>query len=964
MKKQVFTLLLMFVSLFLNVENVKAVHFAGGEITYVNVGQDSFMVSYTAYRDCNGINMATAQMLVECKTTAQRLQTVSIPKPTPIDITPICNQSCTRCQSSACSFQYGFEKYVYTKLVILLNAGSCCEIALIITGCCRSNSITTGPDNESYRVEAFLNRCIAPRNNSVQFEKNPEFFSSVGHDFTIDPGIYDPDNLTNKVDSIVCELDTPMATNGSGLQYSGSFAYNKPLQFWGFPNYNLPSPRGFQLNRTTGILSFRPMSTDATVMVLKVSEYRYGQKISEVTRDIMHIALSNTNSTPYLTSTTYSGASICYNDTFKISLTGNDYDTLQFLTLDWDSTLPGAIYTLDTSDKKHPVLSIEWATTKKDLSKKDFIQKVTVRDNACPLNGFYTYAFPVHVKEHTNLELYHIKKTCNYYDLTAIDKNFTNNAVRLTGGNSIFKFNFNSLGTRQIFLPDSGIYIFELKPENPVCGASVYDTIDVKNYQVEVEMPADTTICEGDMIKLSPVITNQHGPISLDWSTGQKDSLEITLGPLHQKTTVTLQVKDQYNCIITDETEIDINPIPEVDLGKDKLVCPGTQVALSNLKNQTGTSYEWYKLNQPNIISTSSSITVNEEGIYVCKAINSGYLCNNSDTIEVRHYSANIPETDNICGGDYYFPFVSGAQYVSWNGLGVKQASTYQYYIDQDLANLDHNKMYNYLYSIQDSIGCWHNDTLELLFFHNAEIDIQATKSIHCDGHSPSTLYAFPTGGKWYGIGVKFFNPSYFDPGIAGIGKHYIKYKISGICPSIDSIEMMVSEMPDVDFLANPRLGNAPLSTQFLDNVTLNEPVFLKYKWKFGDGDTSVLKQPLHTYQKEGIYNITLLVNNNGCIVEEYKPNYIIVNPSSIEELDPETIKIYPNPTSSQLNIESESSISKIRIFSTDGKLVLDKTDLNIEIIQLDLSAYSKGSYILEVWDNEGKFLRKTVVIE
>jgi PKD repeat protein len=964
MKKQVFTLLLMFVNLFLNVEDVKAVHFAGGEITYVNVGQDSFMVSYTAYRDCNGINMATAQMLVECKTTSQRLQTVSIPKPTPVDITPICNQSCTRCQSSACSFQYGFEKYVYTKLVILHNAGSCCEIALIITGCCRSNSITTGPDNESYRVEAFLNRCIAPRNNSVQFEKKPEFFSSVGHDFTIDPGIYDPDNVTNKVDSIVCELDTPMATNGSGLQYSGSFAYNKPLQFWGFPNYNLPSPRGFQLNRTTGILSFRPMSTDVTIIALKVSEYRYGQKISEVTRDIMHIALSNTNSTPYLTSTTYSGASICYNDTFKISLTGNDYDTIQFLTLDWDSTLPGAIYTYDTSDKKHPVLSIEWATTKKDLSKKDFIQKVTVRDNACPLNGFYTYAFPVHVKEHTNLQLTHNKKTCNYYDLSAIDMNHSNSAVRIKGGNGIFKFNFNSLGTRQIFLPDSGVYIFELKPENPVCGTSVFDTIDVKNYQVEVEMPADTTICEGDLIKLTPVITNQHGPISLDWSTGQKDSLEITVGPLHQKTTVTLQVKDQYNCIITDETEIDIIPVPELDLGKDKLVCPGTQVTLSNLKNQTGTSYEWYKLYQSNIISTSNSISVNEEGVYICKAINSGYLCNTSDTIKIKNYSINIPTYDVICGGDYYFPNVNGAQFVSWNGVGVKKATTYQYYIDQDIANLEHNSTYNYFYSIEDSVGCWHNDTMNLRFIENIKIDKQNVKQVYCTNGDPQILYGgTPKEGWWFGEGVTNI-PQQFDPGLVDSGKYKLFYRRGGYCSGKDSIEVLVLEAPVVEFDADKRSGQLPLQVQFTSSVLYVPDSLASYRWLFGDGDSSDQKNPMHIYDEKGAYDVALRVHNSACYTVKFRKYFINAGTDNIKELDPESVKIYPNPTSSFLNIESETQIQILNVYNTLGELIISNSEINQNNIQLDLTQHSKGTYFLEIWDIDNKLLRQIIILE
>ena len=49
-----------------------------------------------------------------------------------------------------------------------------------------------------------------------------------------------------------------------------------------------------------------------------------------------------------------------------------------------------------------------------------------------------------------------------------------------------------------------------------------------------------------------------------------------------------------------------------------------------------------------------------------------------------------------------------------------------------------------------------------------------------------------------------------------------------------------------------------------LTNTSINGPT--SYKWSFGDGQTSSLNNPKHTYSSSGFYNIKLIVcNSNGC---------------------------------------------------------------------------------------------------
>jgi PKD repeat protein len=63
------------------------------------------------------------------------------------------------------------------------------------------------------------------------------------------------------------------------------------------------------------------------------------------------------------------------------------------------------------------------------------------------------------------------------------------------------------------------------------------------------------------------------------------------------------------------------------------------------------------------------------------------------------------------------------------------------------------------------------------------------------------------------------------------------------------------------NFVASPRSGEAPLSVQFKDAST--GPV-AAWNWNFGDGATSALRNPSHTYFDRGDHMVTLVVTGSG----------------------------------------------------------------------------------------------------
>jgi hypothetical protein len=69
-----------------------------------------------------------------------------------------------------------------------------------------------------------------------------------------------------------------------------------------------------------------------------------------------------------------------------------------------------------------------------------------------------------------------------------------------------------------------------------------------------------------------------------------------------------------------------------------------------------------------------------------------------------------------------------------------------------------------------------------------------------------------------------------------------------------------------VGMLAAPWLGRPPLTVQFAGNVTDNVLDIINWRWEFGDGDIvegGDERNPIHTYDAEGAYDVTLTVSTN-----------------------------------------------------------------------------------------------------
>ena len=799
---------------FMGMQEVNAASMYGGEISWTCVGQDSFIVSLTVYRDCNGVPMGSAQIPIKCATTSVTITTLNISKPTPIDITSTCGASCTRCQSSGCSFPYGIEQYTYTQLVVLTNAGSCCKVQLSYSYCCRNSAVTTGITGMFY-IDATLDRCLTPCDNSPTFSSPPITIICIGQDFVFNHGASDVGYGGASADSLSYEWTSPLSASGTAINYSGQYTYEKPTYFWGFPNANLPFPRGYHLDAVNGNIGFRPMKIEQTAMVLKIKQWRKINgnmlNISEQTRDYSCIVISCPNNNSPVLSGPFS-LSTCGGDTLKFTITTNDYDTKDSLRLSYDNSIANAIWSDNNSQVKHPTGILKIPTTSADNGKSGTFT-VTVEDDACPINGRSSRQYQYNVSG-INISPPQIIKTdlsCGSFSIQVFPYYNTLQykwSSTLTPPNSI-QGNSNIIYTQ---INDAGNYPFELKITSNCDTLIVYDTLKVNATALMVEIPDTIFISKNDSFLVSPVVKNIHGTLSFQWS--DNDNIHLTKW-FHYKENmrpqlVSLTAYDSSGCsklalmVVVSDTLF-------ADCGPDKFKCNNNNATLSasyfSLKGSyTIKYYKWYKKGNPTPLSFKKDLTTKDTGYFICSIeFNNGII--KKDTVMLSDYPITNIDAGNditICSGDglYELKGVPDTGSFYWSGTAISENNG-TYYFDPENASIQNGGNYYAHFYYTDQYGCkTYDDKRITVYYSSAKPEVGQYPTL-CEKDAKVQLISDLKPGTWSGNGI--VDNEFFNPLQAGAGTHELIYKVGNYCPNYDTT--FITVLPRANISLNTEYG-------------------------------------------------------------------------------------------------------------------------------------------------------------
>lgn len=175
------------------------------------------------------------------------------------------------------------------------------------------------------------------------------------------------------------------------------------------------------------------------------------------------------------------------------------------------------------------------------------------------------------------------------------------------------------------------------------------------------------------------------------------------------------------------------------------------------------------------------------------------------------------------------------------------------------------------IYTDTNSLGCGGSDTAFIVINETPGAPVLTPGGPYCAGDLVDSLFALPSGPGnlvWYSNSTlidSVFTGNQFPTFTASQNiSYWVRATNQGCVGPVASTTVLVEPNPVVSFSATPTVGAPPLAVTF---TNLSVPDTVGFIWTFGDGDSSSLKDPTHTYLNNGTFPV-LLTNQSafGCV--------------------------------------------------------------------------------------------------
>jgi len=162
---------------------------------------------------------------------------------------------------------------------------------------------------------------------------------------------------------------------------------------------------------------------------------------------------------------------------------------------------------------------------------------------------------------------------------------------------------------------------------------------------------------------------------------------------------------------------------------------------------------------------------------------------------------------------------------------------------------------------------------------------------------------------------------------------------------------------PQADFSFQNPTG----TTYDFSNSSLNATA---YFWDFGDGDTTSLENPTHTYSANGTFTVTLHAKH--CQASDSVSHLITVSGVGIKERSiSDGLQVFPNPSKDIVIISHpDLSIHEIELIDSRGKSVPVVIQNQVDRTTLMLPGIASGLYLIRIHEKGGATILRKVVVE
>jgi gliding motility-associated-like protein len=609
MQKKFILPVLIFAIVFITGFNtLKATHLMGGNVTYVCVGKDSFMIRLSLYRDCSGVSAPTSPSVTIESTCGNVTVPLTMLPGSGNDITPLCPGWPSPCTSPSSQVPVGVEEYLYEGLFVVPSGAICTNWTVSWSSCCRNNAITNllNPGSQSFLISSLLKTGQTPCNSSPEFLNSPVPYFCANQPVSYNHGVHDPDG-----DSLVFSIVTCQQSTGGPIVYAPPYTGTQPLK---------TTASGVQIDARTGTITFTATIPQISVMCVQIDEYRNGVKIGQIVRDIQ-IVISNCNNQPPLALGMNGGArydtAVCPGQYLEFDVFTTDTNKFQTISMTWDNGIPQAD-TFIISSAQFPVGTFKWTPTLNDIGFHFFT--VRLQDDGCPTAAINIFAYVVEVR-FPDIDLGPDRTVCDGDTISIVTSSTVDfNQFTWTPTTGIV----DPTVADASFSP-SVTTTYVLNATNGFCNASDTITINV-DQKPNLTVPQTQAVCIGDSID----ITASGNAAKYVWSTGDS-SATINVKPTNSSIYRVVAISSG-GCLSNDSVIVDVNPLPVIDAGSDNGVCNGDSVILN--ANGTGSQYIW----QPGSITDSTAATTiafpSQTTVYTVINIDANN-CKNLDTVKI-----------------------------------------------------------------------------------------------------------------------------------------------------------------------------------------------------------------------------------------------------------------------------------------------------------------------------------------
>jgi PKD repeat protein len=536
--------------------SAQANQFSGGNITYVNLGGDSILVSVKLFEDCNGFTTTSGDLVVY--DSAGNSNKYAISFSTQVDITPVCDNKYSRCYNSSSSFFFGEHQLTATSLLILKG----CRYYLSFEQCCRPPAYASISNPGNGYFETYIDKCAVKNISSLVPAFQTPFLMYKNMLNRISFKAIDPDqeNSTDD-DSIAYKMVGAQSAHLQNETYVTGYRATYPLRCKGYPvtTWDASTGAGFYFNEHTGEMMFTPTEDEYSPIVVALQKYHRTSSgwvlISSVNKEILAIVLDQTSHIPYATGLGTPGVFTQYLKAGVkkcIDIESSDADTADLVQMDWDKSIKGATFSINGSKK--PTATICWNPDSSLVRDRPYYFTVVTQDQNCPLLGISQQEFAFYVGLNEPADFTMSDTTCPGQTVQFKNLTYTLDSTLK------FKWDFGDGSTSTISNPShkyskSGVFMVKMEVAD---NKGVYDTKYKKMYIVPVVV-ADFTVnkasqCIGsndfDFKNTSLFMYNSS---DIYWNFGDSQtSAKNEVNFSYQDTgtyKVSLVVKSQFGCI-------------------------------------------------------------------------------------------------------------------------------------------------------------------------------------------------------------------------------------------------------------------------------------------------------------------------------------------------------------------------------------------------------------------------------